>query len=70
MMSDEESMDDDKSPKRRRPDWRSPTFNLFMDELDECSYRASKHPRKIRVLGTPLKCPHPDNVKEWMVKQN
>ena len=64
MMSDEDDIEsDDQSLKRRRPDWRSLSFNVFMDELDERSYGASKHPRKVRILGTPLKGPHPDNVR-------
>ena len=66
MMSDEETIDS-QTLKRRRPDWRTESFNSFMDNLDRRSYQASKHPRKVRVLGTPLKCPAPLNVKEWMV---
>ena len=57
MMSDEETVDD-QCLKRRRPDWRGAVFNVFMDELDLRSFYSSKHPRKVRVLGTPLKCPH------------
>lgn len=67
MMSDEEN--DELTLKRRRPDWRSQAFNKFMDELDERAYRASKHPRKVQVFGTPLKCPHPENVQDWMLNQ-
>ena len=67
MMSDEETLDD-QSLKCMRPDWRGTKFNEFMDRLDEHVYRASKHTRKIRVLGSPVKCPVPGTVKEWMTK--
>ena len=65
MMSDEETIDAH-TLKCRRPDWRGSTFNKIMDELDRRSYEISKHPRKVRILGTPMKCPVPPNVKDWM----
>ena len=65
MMSDEETLDS-LTLKRCRPDWRSSAFNNFLDELDRRSYQTSQNPRKARVLGTPLKCPIPDGVKDWM----
>ena len=69
MMSDEETTEDSQAFKRRRPDWRSDEFNDLMDELDQRSYsKASKHPRKARVIGSPLRCPWPENIKEWMLK--
>ena len=67
MMSDEETTEDENIFKRRRPDWRSGELNDFLDTLDARSYQGSKHPRKVRVLGTPLKCPHPTGVDTWMV---
>ena len=65
MMSDEETVDS-QTLKRRRPEWRSAEFNMFMDLLDQRSYTSSKHPRKVRVIGSPLKCPPPLGTKEWM----
>ena len=70
MMYDKENMGDDQTLKRKRPDWRSPSFNSFMDELDQRAYHTSKHPRKMRVLGTPLKCPYPERVKQWMLNES
>ena len=67
MMSDEETTEDENILKRRRPDWRSGELNDFLAMLDARSYQGSKHPRKVRVLGTPLKCPHPTGVDRWMV---
>ena len=66
MMSDEETLDN-KNLKRRRPSWRSSEFNELMDELDQRSESNSKHPRKNRVIGTPLKNDPPTNAKEWML---
>lgn len=66
MMSDEETLDS-QTLKRRRPDWRSSEFNSFIDELDRRSYQTCKHPHKARIVGTPLKCPIPSGVKEWMI---
>ena len=67
MMSDEETTEDENILKRRRPDWRSRELNEFLDTLDTRSYQVAKHPRKVRVLGTPLKCPHPTGLTTWMV---
>ena len=56
--------------KRRRPEWRSQELNEFLDELDQRSYQSSKHPRKVRLQGSPLKGPGPLKASEWMKRQD
>ena len=68
MMSDEETLDSS-TLKCCQPDWRLSAFYNFLDELDRRLYQTCQNPRKARVLGTPLKCPVPDGVKEWMTAQ-
>ena len=51
--------------KRRRPEWRSLELNRLLDELDQRSYQASKHPRKVRVLGSPIRGPAPIGAADW-----
>ena len=66
MMSDEETVDS-KRLKRRRPIWRSPEFNSFMDVLDRRYESAAKHPTKERICGSPLNNAAPAKAKEWMI---
>lgn len=55
-----------------RQDWRSPELDEFLEELDRHADAALKraHPRKNRILGTPLKIPVRTSAKDWMVKEN
>ena len=66
MMSDEETIDS-KTLKRKRPEWRSVEFNSLIDEIEKRYENNSKHPRKERVYGSPLKCCAPASAKEWMI---
>ena len=53
--------------KWRRPEWRSFELNALLDELDQRSYQASKHPRKLRVFGSPIRGPAPIGAAEWTI---
>lgn len=66
MMSDEETVDS-KTLKRKHPAWRSPEFNQMIDQIKQRYERASNHPRKDHIYGSPLKCGPPPTAKEWMV---
>ena len=45
--------------------------DLF-EELDRRADTAMKkvHPRKIRIVGTPLKVDAPSTIKDWMLREN
>ena len=64
MMSDEEPMPDGKIA-RRRPSWRSETFNEFMDQRANSSFKKSA--RKERILSEPIETSPPANIKDWMI---
>ena len=67
MMSEEEEVDG--KFKVCRQEWRSDTFNDFMERLDErASTSSRKRPRCERYLGTPVKMDPPAKAKEWMVE--
>lgn len=66
MMSDEETIDSN-TLKRKRPEWRSTQFNNMIDDIERRYETSSKHPRKERVYGSPLKCSAPSIAKEWMI---
>ena len=68
MMSDEEDVGNN-TFRVHRQEWRSQEMNDFLDELDQRAESAMKssHPRKSRVVGTPVKMSAPEQVKPWMV---
>lgn len=68
MMSDEEDVGNN-TFRIHRQDWRSQEFSDFLGELDKRADAATKkaHPRRNRVVGTPLKVNAPTTIKEWMV---
>ena len=67
MMSEEEEVDG--KFKVCQQEWRSDTFNDFMERLDERASNSSrKRPRCERYLGTPVKMDPPAKAKEWMVE--
>ena len=69
MMSDEEDAGDDIF-RIHRQEWRSEEMTALFEELDRRADAATKraHPRKKRVIGTPLKVGAPSTIKEWMMK--
>ena len=70
LMSDEEDIGQN-TFKIHRQEWRSTELDEFLEELDRRADAALKraHPRKNRVLGTPLKVLAPASTKDWMVKE-
>ena len=71
MMSDEEEVDG--KFKVHRPEWRSIALNDYLKALDSranASDTASGHPRKERIVGTPIKCQIPACLgsTSWMVE--
>ena len=69
MMSDEEDVGKNMF-KTHQPEWRSAELNEFLKQLDgradtKAANRA--HPRRNRILGTPLKTTVPAGVSDWMV---
>ena len=69
MMSDEEPMPDSKIA-RRRPSWRSETFNEFVDTLDQRANSSfKKSARKERILAEPIGSSPPANIKNWMIER-
>ena len=71
MMSDEEE-DGDDTFRVHRQEWRSEEITALFEELDRRADAVMKraHPRKTRVIGTPLKVGAPSATKEWMVKDS
>ena len=68
MMSDEEPMPDGKIA-RRRPSWRSETFNEFMETLDQRANSSfKKSATKERILSTPIDS-SPAYIKDWMIQR-
>lgn len=68
MMSDEEKRGS--VYIRHQPEYRSETFNLFMNKLDERSCKqGSVHARFQREIGSPVKLPVPAGAKRWMLKE-
>lgn len=69
MMSDEEDAGDN-TFRVHRQEWRSQEMTDFLDELDRRADSATKnmHPRKNRVVGTPLKVDAPEKIKDWMLR--
>lgn len=68
MMSDEEKRGS--VYIRHQPEYRSETFNLFMNKLDERSCKqGSVHARFQREIGSPVKLPVPVGIKTWMLKK-
>ena len=68
MMSDEEDVGDN-TFRIHRQEWCSPKMTHLLEELDTRADLATKkvHPRKNRVIGTPLKTYAPNATKEWML---
>lgn len=68
-MSDEEEQED--TYIRHPPLYRSSLLSQFIEKL-ECRYEkresSTNHPRKRRVLGTPVDVPIPAEAKKWMIK--
>ena len=71
MMSDEEDVGDN-TFRVHRQEWRSQEMTDLLDELDRRADAAMKkvHPRKNRVLGTPLKVDAPNTTKDWMLRED
>ena len=69
MMSDEEDVGSN-TFKVHRQEWRSQELTDFFEELDQRADEAIKqaHPRKNRIVGTPLKVSAPSVVKDWMMR--
>ena len=69
MMSDEEPLPDGKVA-RRRPSWRSETFDELMETLDQRANSSfKKSARKERILSTPIDSSPPANIKDWMIQR-
>ena len=70
MMSDEEPLADGKV-KRKRPSWRSDTFNDLVDTLDDRANASfQKSARKERILSSPAKAAAPTNCPNWMINES
>ena len=69
MMSDEEDVGNN-TFRIHRQEWRSQELSDFLEGLDKRADAATKkaHPRRNRVVGTPLKVNAPTTTKEWMVQ--
>ena len=67
MMSEEEDMGGNIF-KVHQPEWRSSQLIGLLQDLDKRGDSAinKAHPRKTRVIGTPLKISSPSCAKEWM----
>ena len=69
MMSDEEPLLDGKVA-RRRPSWRSETFDELMETLDQRANSSfKKSARKERILSTPIDSSPAANIKDWMIQR-
>ena len=70
MMSDEDD-DGDGTFHVHRQEWRSDEMTALFEDLDRRADAAMKkaHPRKNRVIGTPLKVDAPSCTKGWMLKE-
>ena len=67
-MSDEEENDD--VFVRHTPSYRSNLLNNFIKKLDDrCEKANSSHPRKERVLGTPVEKAIQHHSKPWMINK-
>ena len=64
MMSDEEDVGEN-TFRIHRQEWRSPKMTHLLEELDTRADIATKkvHPRKNRVIGTPLKTNAPSATR-------
>ena len=69
MMSDEEDVGNN-TFRVHRQDWRSQDMVDMFEELDRRADVAMKkvHPRKNRIVGTPLKVDAPSTTKDWMLR--
>ena len=69
MMSDEEDVGNN-TFRIHRQEWRSQEFSDFLQELNRRADAVTKkaHPRRNRIVGTPLKVSAPTTTKEWMVR--
>ena len=69
MMSDKEPLPDGKVA-RRRPSWRSETFDELMETLDQRANSSfKKSARKERIPSTPIDSSPPANIKDWMIQR-
>ena len=69
MMSDEEDVGSN-TFRVHRQEWRSQEMTDMLEELDRRADAAIKnaHPRKDRVVGTPMKVDPPRTTKDWMLR--
>lgn len=68
-MSDEEEQGD--IYIRRPPQYRSNLLAQFIEKLEsryEKRNSATSHPRKKRIVGSPIDVPTPVEAKKWMLK--
>ena len=69
MMSDEKEQGD--MYIRHPPQYRSSLLAQFIEKLDsryEKRNSATSHPRKKRIVGSPIDVPTPVEAKKWMLK--
>ena len=66
MMSEEEAEGEEFI--RHRPDWRSPSFNIFIEKLEKRYKKKKKSLAKPRSYGNEVSKLPPSDISSWMIK--